>query len=206
MYSKAVIFIETRILSGLQDKVNSIMKFLPYDWDCIVVCSNRNEHLFSGVKYLIKDIDSLTQYNEFMTSKSFWDSLPYDYVLICQHDSGLLRHGIDQFLKWDYVGAPWPFCQYGGNGGLSIRNVKVFREILSKFKFNSQNGNEDVFYSTIMDQYNYKIAPREVCEEFSVESEFLMGTLGYHFGTDSDRYLTNDQKLKILNQYNGKVH
>ena len=40
------------------------------------------------------------EYNAYLTQISFWnDLIKYDRVLIFQHDSKLLRHGIEEFFE-----------------------------------------------------------------------------------------------------------
>jgi hypothetical protein len=197
----AIIFIETRRLNGLKEKVQEFCDRVK--WPCVVVCSKRNNDLFKSFDTILtENIRFLYEYNQLLTSFEFWKQLNFHQVLIAQHDSGVLRSGIGEFLKWDYVGAPWMFQDWGGNGGFSLRKVSVMKEISYYAKWNQSLGNEDLFFSNIMYySHNYKLAPREVCEMFSVESEFKLGTFGYHFGEDSNRYLTAKQKETILNQY-----
>jgi hypothetical protein len=116
--------------------------------------------------------------------------------LIFQHDSGLFR-SVDEFLEWDYIGAPWLFQEYGGNGGLSIRNPKAMIETIKETPYRSNLGNEDVYFSDFLVGES---APRSECKMFSVESEFILGTAGYHLGSDSKRFLTDEQINKIINQ------
>ena len=66
--------------------------------------------------------------------------------------------------------------------GLSIRDVKAHKMLLSKRHWNSKEGNEDVFFS----HHLKNVAPYEVCSKFSVETEFKLGTVGYHA---IDKYL-----------------
>src|SRR5574343_336470 len=113
----AVIFIETRELPGLAEKQAEYMKWLP-TWNHIAVCSWRNERVLTGERVLIPDINSIPEYNKLCTDAGFWEIFErYDRVLVCHLDTGILRHGIEDFLKWDYIGAPWPFQSFGGNGG-----------------------------------------------------------------------------------------
>jgi hypothetical protein len=145
----------------------------------------------------VPNYKTMIDYNKLLTNPSFWDHIEYDRVLIFQHDSGLLKSGIEEFLKWDYIGAPWKFQKHGGNGGLSIRNPKVMFNICQKFKYNHEC-NEDVWFCNKMKELNMNIAPREVCSMFSVESIYKTGTLGYHA---MDKYLSKIQVKTILNQY-----
>jgi hypothetical protein len=93
----------------------------------------------------------------------------------------LLLNNVDDFLKYDYVGAPWKFQEHGGNGGLSIRDVEVMYQICISCPFEQQDINEDIYFCDIM--FNKKIgnlAPRNVCEKFSMETIFKEKTTGYH--------------------------
>lgn len=153
------------------------------------------------VKHLVHGgIKSMIDYNKLLASLPFWMALPYDKVLIFQHDSMLLRDGIEEFYEWDYVGAPWKFQDHGGNGGLSWRSREAMIEVLKMFPYvPSGNNNEDVYFSNALKQMpEFKLAPREVCEKFSCESIYKEGTLGYHA---IDKYLTKEEVHKIKTQY-----
>lgn len=178
----AAVIIDSRPLP--EGTIERHMKFLPE-------CELLHMALFQ--------IDSIDNYNTLLTSTKFWESLlKYDRVLIFQHDSGLLRTGIEEFYSWDYIGAPWAFQDYGGNGGLSLRNPKIMHKICSEKKFvKSIHNNEDIFFSHYTMHYG-NLAPREECEKFSVESIYKLGTLGYHA---IDKWLSKEQCKTILNQY-----
>ena len=128
-------------------------------------------------------------YNRLLTGKDFWQRYAeYHRVLLFQHDSAILRYGIEEFLEYDYVGAPWrPDAPWGradrrgGNGGFSIRNPRMMLAVLNKFNYNeSQHGNEDVFFVHRLDRVGGNIAPLEVCSRFACETIFKLGTFGYH--------------------------
>jgi hypothetical protein len=160
-------------------------KFLPEDWKILY----DNYH----------HIKTIQDYNILMTSLEFWQDIPFDKVLIFQHDSGLLRKGIQEFFEYDYVGAPWKFQEHGGNGGLSWRSKSAMIECIMQLPWNPRLGNEDVYFSNLLKRMpQYKLAPREVCEKFSCESIYKEGTLGYHA---IDKYLTKEECNKILTQY-----
>lgn len=179
------VIIETRKLD-FQQIVNRHLSFLPKTWEWCVI----DEY----------PIDSMMDYNMLLTSAPFWERIPFDKVLIFQHDSGLLRPGIEEFLEYDYVGAPWKFQDHGGNGGLSLRSKAAMLGVINNVPYQHiLHGNEDVFYSNHLERCGYKMAPREVCKKFSVESIFELGTLGYHA---PNKHLTHSQTQQILNQYN----
>jgi hypothetical protein len=183
MLSKGAIIIDNRNLPGLKDTIRNHMKFIP-DW---------------GFIHFKPDIKTIEDYNKLLTSIDFWESIPFDKVLIFQHDSMLLRSGIEEFLEWDYVGAPWKFQEHGGNGGLSLRSKSAMLECLLELPWNPSLQNEDVYFSNMINRLpQLKLAPREVCKKFACETIYEEGTLGYHA---IEKYLTKSEVLKIKTQY-----
>jgi hypothetical protein len=180
----AAVIVENRQLAGLQTIIDQHMAFLPNDWELI------------QLKPIIRN---LQDYNRFMTRASTWEPLiKYDRVLIFQHDSMILRDGIEEFLEWDYVGAPWKFQEHGGNGGLSLRNPRKNLEVIKHREWSMAHGYEDVFICNHLHEVGGKLAPREVCQRFSVEAIFQLGTWGYH---QIHSHLSSDQCEQIKNQY-----
>jgi hypothetical protein len=166
-----------------------------------------------AVEEMVKDLDctfalvnrviNVEEYNKLLTSFEFWNVIEEENILIFQHDSMLLRKGIEEFYQYDYVGAPWKFCNHGGNGGLSFRHRSSMIAVINGMemqgqKYNqSMHGNEDVFFCNKLNVYA-GLPDREACYQFSCESIFKLGTLGYHA---IDKYLSKEQCEQIRNQY-----
>lgn len=149
----------------------------------------------------IKDEKIKTEYdyNSLMTSLDFWENLPYDKVLIFQHDSRLLREGIEGFYYYAFCGAPIFNIDFPAmNGGLSFRSVKAMIDIWSKNQWNPSLGNEDIAACKLLKQNNYNLPTKEVAQLFSVETIFGYGSLGTHA---IERYMTPEQCELIINQY-----
>jgi len=174
--TKGAVIVDNRPIG---DAIERHERYLPADWSII---------------HLRPQIYSIQDYNNFVVS-DFWEGMP-DVVLIFQHDSGLLRSGIEDFLEWDYVGAPWAWQEWGGNGGLSLRKRDAMLEVIKNFPYDGSN--EDVWFCKGLKELGLKIAPREVCDEFSVEACYKLGTLGYH---GIHTWLNTDQVNQILTQY-----
>ena len=139
-----------------------------------------------------------TDLNHLMTQESFWTSMSEDRILIFQHDSGILRRGIEEFFEWDYIGAPFgPAQPFVGNGGFSLRNPRAMAHICRTYHY-SPYLPEDTFFPIGCRLLGYRLATVEVAMKFSCEIHFLLGTLGYHA---IDRYLTPDQVTAIKTQY-----
>lgn len=174
--------IENRPLPNLKEIINRHLDFLP-GWELI--------HLKPPIK-------NATDYNNLLTTVDFWKQFKTEYVLIFQHDSGLLKHGIEEFFGYSYVGAPWLKTaswarkdRAGGNGGLSLRRVEDHINVCKKRPYKSNMGNEDIYFTHNLPN----VAPYEVCKKFSVETEFQLDTLGYHA---INKHLTKEQVNQIM--------
>ena len=183
------IIIENRKLN-IPEIVERHKRFLPPHWQ------------IQHKKYdFIKTPDD---YNNLLTSVEFWRSLPFDKVLIFQHDSGLLRYGIEEFLTYDYIGSPmnkdWAGVKglEGGNGGLSLRTKEVMIKTLENIPFDKKRDiAEDVYFSKYVNRFG-NLANRQIASRFSVEMIFQLGTFGYH---QIENFLTEDQIYSVMTQY-----
>jgi len=136
---------------------------------------------------------TLEDYNTYLTSPEFWKGFSHKRVLIFQTDTCMFREGIEDFLKYDYIGAPWPpgfinsligrdlIC---GNGGFSLRNPSLMVEICeTKVKTLDQ---EDLFFSSSvyeMSETNPQIVLPKSMEEasfFSSETVLNIDTMAFH--------------------------
>ncbi|MES2395660.1 MAG: DUF5672 family protein [Bacteroidota bacterium] len=202
----AAVIVETRDLIGLCPVIDNHLKFIPQDWELVVFGSALNEQSlaknYPKANFFDISCTNLTEqkYNEVLASADFWQFLAeYDRVLIFQHDSLLLREGIENFIDWDYIGAPWGhFNLLGGNGGLSIRNPKKMLEIINRYKYSPVlHGNEDVYFCKHLPLVNGKIAPRDIAMQFSVETIFFSKPIGIHA---ADKHLKKSEYEFILKQ------
>lgn len=169
-------------------------------------CSKANEHFLDDklpsealqkIKKVVFCDDNITldQYNDLMTSSSFYDSFKSKRILIFQTDAGCLRNNIQDFLKYDYIGAPWPqghtlktitsdlVC---GNGGLSLRNPKLMKRICERPNVLYSKTPEDYFFSqhlSDISRVNSSICfpkTREEASLFSSETMMNFESFGFH--------------------------
>lgn len=194
--------VETRPLENLKEIISRHLDFLPNDWGFTAICSIHNSHMFpSGFNLIVLPNPNINEqrYNELLTASQFWNEIPYDKCLIFQHDSEIFKPWDVSFEQWDYIGAPWKFQEHGGNGGLSWRSIAAMKWCLTQRAWNPSMCNEDVFFSNILQiSDKYKLAPREVCREFSVETIYELRTFGAHA---IDKYLTPEECKQIREQY-----
>jgi hypothetical protein len=127
--------------------------------------------------------DNLTkrEYNDMMMTTDFWKKVKGKKILSFQNDSILIRGGIDKFLKYDYIGAPWIKPKEGyfvGNGGLSLRNKDKMIEIC---RLNDDKSNiplEDIFF--VKNLKGEGVADIETAYNFSMEDIFSEHAMGLH--------------------------
>lgn len=185
--NKAAVIIENRNIKNLDKIIKRHMEYLP-GWELIHLSYNY--------------ITSRHGYNKLLTNYLFWAGFAmYKKVLIFQHDSEIFKPLDSEFLKYDYVGAPWYKGAFwetkdrrGGNGGLSIRDVDAHYRLCKVKMYDQSYTAEDIFFSKLLPN----VAPYEVCKRFSTETEFNLGTFGAHA---INKYLTREQCNLIRNQY-----
>jgi len=115
------------------------------------------------------------------------------HVLVIQSDGWILNPGAwnDQWLQYDYIGAPWPYAtQDVGNGGFSLRSKKLLDTLKRVHHLFPRYHPEDVVIcrdqrAWLERNYAVRFAPRSVAERFSIEAYGAKnlrynGQFGYH--------------------------
>lgn len=119
------------------------------------------------------------------------DHIDTSHALIVQSDGYVVNYEQwkDEFLNYDYIGAPWPLpsddfsfrdqngnIQRVGNGGFSLRSKKLLgiaKKLNLEWKEYFGFYNEDGFYAChnkhIYEEQGCKYAPIEIAAEFSHE-------------------------------------
>ncbi|MBX4197919.1 hypothetical protein KW782_01140 [Candidatus Parcubacteria bacterium] len=148
-----------------------------------------------------KDPKNKNDYSKFM-AYHLWEYIDSDYIIIVHNNAYILRpHKWDyEFLKYDYIGAPWPknvhFTNEGvnvrvGNGGFSLRSKRMLRILHDMNLPFTDNGtgfyNEDgimcVYYRKQLEDAGIKFAPVSVAAKFSCEKSLEDSDLepfGFH--------------------------
>lgn len=180
----------------------------PNTWDLVIVtsqeCKSFYEGYFPGAVFIISDLGgkffNIETYNRFMKSADLWSKLgAYIKCLTVQDDGFIVRPGLeDNFMEYDYVGAPWlpgPHLvavgigsDFVGNGGLSLRDVSTMWDIASSclddkmvlFNSNMQPIPEDVYFSACVEKRGGRIPGKEEATGFAMEQIINMKALGMH--------------------------
>ena len=188
MYTAVIV--EPRKHPALSFVLQNFATNLSSDWKILVFHGKENKEYVGDIIGKMEDSSrfltpiqldvtnlSFEQYNAVLMSQAFYRCIPTETLLIFQTDTMILEPAqLQEFLSYDYVGAPWK-SGHVGNGGLSLRKkTKMITVITTVNQFNS---NEDVYFST------QRIVPLkkpafEEAQRFSVETVFYPSPFGIH--------------------------
>ena len=222
------VIIESRNLPHLEFLIRNAILKLGQGWSHTVVCSPDNFKLISeicnnigeGINILKSEQrwTGIDTFNQILYDKSFWNHLKGERILIYQEDSIIFRENIQDFLSYDYIGAPWghqPFGLKYGNGGFSLRNRSMIIDILNdtplvtkliarltddSLHFSGVKMDkpaEDLFYSMAFNIKSSKMPSAETASYFSTEHIVNTESLGGHqFWLFDTNWV--DRMLKLL--------
>ena len=185
------IIIEPRKHKALSFVLKNALQNLDDSWNVIIMYGNKNKDFVLNIidtdlsnykdritaKNLNVDNLTISEYNDLLTSKDFYENIPSEIFLIFQTDSVICGNNnnlLEDFMKYDYVGAPWKDAV--GNGGFSLRRKSKVLEIISKCK--RGNENEDVYFANPCIS-NFKPSI-EKAKLFSVETLYSDKSFGVH--------------------------
>ena len=127
------VILEPRSHPHLEYVIRNALWFLGPDWGLQVFHGNKNREF---VQKIVADwpnailtplgVDDLTprQYNKIKASSKLWKTVKGEQVIWFEPDAIMFRSGIEEFLEFDYVGAPWAYGIRGMLGRITaiIRN------------------------------------------------------------------------------------
>lgn len=210
MEKYTAVITEPRVHPAWELVLTNFLTNLDERWDFLIICgiSNKDyleiliEGCFKEHKHRITihqlDIQDFTikEYSNYMVDPFIYELIPTETFLTFQLDtliSAKYKDTIYDFIKYDYVGAPWrghgifvkakddvmPMAVVVGNGGLSLRKKSVMLNIIKNdiHNFRHEDGIfEDVFFSK-----NVVNKPSvEEAKLFSVETLFSEKSFGIH--------------------------
>jgi glycosyltransferase involved in cell wall biosynthesis len=143
-----------------------------------------------------------SHYSVFMM-KELWKHIHTSHILVIQYDGFVLNYKAwrEEWLQYDYIGAPWEWYTDGmniGNGGFSLRSKKLHDALgqdndiipLNDGKIPTYHHEEDhnicrMYRKYLERQYGIKFAPIEEARKFSIEgwrsnNRTWNGEFGFH--------------------------
>lgn len=172
---------------------------------------------FADVKLLHNPAISSKQAYSLFCIRELAKHVTTDYMLVIQWDGYVLNWKTwnPEWLKWDYIGAPWEWYTDGmqvGNGGFSLRSRRLMEVCAQESCFNAVYHPEDDAICRqrrkyLEVQHNIKFAPVEVARTFSIEGYRSLNKtwtkeFGFH-GTAVDISDPKEANLACILQYFG---
>jgi hypothetical protein len=158
---------------------------------------------------------SINDRNGLLTSTWFWEQCPGEKVLMFDATTRLCSgsaSSIDDFLEYDYVGAPWPDIDrgphiFGGNGMLSLRTRS--KMLATVTAYTRTEGNEDMWLVEHLQKPDIAahLANQSVGAQFSVECIPDPSPFGVSYAlrplstADRKRLLVNCPEARMLAGY-----
>jgi hypothetical protein len=136
----------------------------------------------------IKHLYSKKDYSKFMM-KELGKHIQTDFMLVIQWDGYVLDENAwdDEFLKYDYIGAPWIYGdgKNVGNGGFSLRSTYLHKVLAEDHFIVPMSLEDDAICRTYREYlenvYRIKFAPEELAHKFSFElNRPRQETFGFH--------------------------
>lgn len=141
-----------------------------------------------GVRWVeIEQLASIEAYSKFMI-KGLAPHVRTSHVLVVQWDGFVLNANAwcDEFLAFDYIGAPWNHISEPhavGNGGFSLRSARLLQALQSPVILPAHP--EDICicktYRTLLEAQGVRFAPLAMAARFAVEDGPLSpDVFGFH--------------------------
>ena len=137
----------------------------------------------------IDPIHSVQGYCEFLL-KHAWKFVKTEFFIVLQYDGFVLNGDCfsENFLKYDYIGAPWPHFDFHkvGNGGFSLRSRRLMQAVETLLTQQDFLIPEDIvicrkYRRQLERDTAIKFAPVSIAEHFSQElSVRNHPTFGFH--------------------------
>lgn len=191
------VIVEPREHPALEFVLANFLENLPENWQILIMHGTKNRPFVENIihsklagyqsRIQLHDlqVDNLTiqKYNELLVSREFHDQIPTEIFLVFQTDTMICKESgiqLDEFVKYDYVGAPMPHIDgLVGNGGLSLRRKSKMLEIIEKCKYNGQDP-EDYYYANACKEVELAKPNRVTASRFSNEGEYSERSFGVH--------------------------
>lgn len=179
--------------------------------DCKNILTFSNKPIFDGATFVpISETISLYDYSEIIL-KQLSNYIETDYVLVIQWDGMAVNPNMwdDNFLKFDYIGAIWPWPIKGeqiGNGGFSFRSRRLIEACQdNEIKLGGYSDqNEDIaicveYKKMLESKYGINFANLDIARKFSTENEWISPTFGFHGIWNTPRFLNEKQLDFVIN-------
>ena len=192
------IIVEPRRHRALAFVVKNVLENLPANWNVRIYHGTKNQefveellatefaassHRISLENLGVENLATQTEYSRILSSREFMEKIPTETFIVFQTDSMINPNHkdlLERFLKYDYVGAPWPWDHLKvGNGGFSLRKRSKMLHIINTTK-RYKGAYEDQYFSVGSKLARpYKPSHTEAME-FSIEQVYSPKSFAIH--------------------------
>jgi hypothetical protein len=149
-------------------------------------------------------------------AECLWHEVPWyvktSHYLVIQWDGWVLDGSLwnNQWLDYDYIGAPWEWHKDGlnvGNGGFSLRSRALGRFVGETRSYVPKHPEDDTLcreYRRDLESKGFTWASEATAARFSFERAPATKTFGFHGAFNWPRILTRDQlasRIAIASDY-----
>ena len=192
------IIVEPRKHRALSFVVKNILENLGPEWDVRIYHGTQNKEFvedlletdlaFGRSRITLENlkVDNLPTpfaYSGILSSREFTEKIPTETFIVFQTDSMINPNNRDllqKFMKYDYVGAPWPWEHLKvGNGGFSLRKRSKMLHIINTTP-RCRTPYEDQYFSVGSLMARPFIPMREEAMEFSIEQVYSPRSFAIH--------------------------
>lgn len=171
----------------------------------VLVFSDRN--IYPDGRWVKVDPITIKDYNHLML-KGLDKFVNTDHVLVIQYDGMAVNADLwnDNFLNYDYIGAPWPWHSSAGNignGGFSLRSRQLIKTLASDSIEILPGLNEDehigIHYRNFLSSLGMVYPSTELAASFSKEHYPGHGdTFGFHGPFNVPYYLEENETIDFI--------
>ncbi|CAF4086557.1 unnamed protein product [Adineta steineri] len=192
-YPYIALIVDDRATQLLANAAINVLQHIPINWK-VQIMTPYQHWLF----YNKSSLGSLIQTNRvFLTPlEQTQNGLSTDEFINFILTSASFWHQVQDFLQYDFIGAPW---YIGGccNGGLSIRNRQKILQMLESghIHYRLHELNEDGWFTKNLPYFNGYVAPISVAKRFAVETIYHSRPFAVHKPHTSSIGRTNMKHL-----------
>ena len=202
------VFIDFRVIDHVEFLIRNVIYKFNDNWCHTVVCGNNNyeymkilcESISKNIKIIKLDIDNLNQktYSNLLQTKEFWNLFHSEKIFLYQEDTLVFKDNIEDFIEFDFIGAPWNKKNLGYNGGCCLRTRDIMLKCLEKEK---PYFPEDKYYCKTIQKHNLgKLPEYNIAIQFGEENVNSndIPFCGHQFWRSGNKKLENLKEIKCF--------
>jgi len=187
--------VEPRKHRALGFVLKNVLECLPANWNIQIHHGTQNQQFVEELvsqfppdritlrNLGVENLETQIAYSKILASREFTEKIPTETFIVFQTDSMINPNHKDllqKFLKYDYVGAPWPWDHLKvGNGGFSLRKRSKMLHIINTTK-PYRGAYEDQYFS-VGSSLARPYKPTHVeAMEFSIEQVYSPRSFAIH--------------------------